>query len=106
MSAARKALSNISIYAGLLGAGDVICQQLEKEAEKLRGDSTVDKWDPKRTAILLAGGVPTGIWAHVWYGYLDRRFPGTSAGTILKKVLADQTIFTPIFYLTFFTSKL
>ena len=108
MAAVRKALSNISLFVGLLGAGDVICQQLEQKSANNNDDAikTVDKWNPKRTATIAAGGIPTAILVHFWYGFLDRRLPGITKRTIFKKVLADQTICAPFFYLTFFICNL
>ncbi|XP_046993725.1 mpv17-like protein [Schistocerca americana] len=41
---------------------------------------------------------------YYWYRWLDRRFVGTAAATVLKKMLLDQFVLTPPLLVAFYVS--
>lgn len=53
---------------------------------------------------MAISGMSVGIICHHWYRFLDGRLPGKTIGLVLKKVLIDQIICSPlcigIFFLT------
>jgi protein Mpv17 len=44
-----------------------------------------------------------GPTLHYWYRWLGIRFPGTSMGSVAKRVFTDEFIFTPLYYPVFLT---
>lgn len=44
--------------------------------------------------MMIAGSV-FGILGHVWYTFLDKRFPGTTVKIVLKKLLMEMAIGPP-----------
>ena len=41
-------------------------------------------------------GLTSGFLCHFWYNYLDRFLPGSTLRIVVKKVLIDQTVFSPV----------
>ncbi|XP_032667867.1 PXMP2/4 family protein 4 [Odontomachus brunneus] len=82
-----------------------ICEILDLVDEKNDAAvrSTVYNWPQlKRYAVygcLLAGPV-----LHGWYKWLDTFYSGKSTRIVLKKLFADQFVFTPPLIVLFFTS--
>lgn len=54
---------------------------------------------------MFAIGFALGPMTHVWYGYLDRLFPGKTRGHIVRKILLDQMFGAPTFSFTFIVGK-
>lgn len=79
-----------------MGLGDAMQQTIEKSQKKKRS------YDWQRVAHMAAVGLVLGPVVHYWYGSLDRWLPGTQRRTIVKKVLADQLVASPVFLLIFF----
>ncbi|XP_055586639.1 mpv17-like protein 2 [Uranotaenia lowii] len=88
--------TNVGISLTLSGVGDII----EQHYEIYSGD--METWDRKRTRQMSISGFTVGIFCHHWYNFMDRRFPGRTVQTVLKKVLIDQTVASPINILIFF----
>lgn len=90
--------TNVGISISLSGTGDV----LEQHYEILKDDW--DKWSFIRTRNMAISGMSIGIVCHYWYNFLDARMARRTIGTVLKKVLVDQVICSPlcigIFFLT------
>ena len=42
---------------------------------------------------------------HNWYIFLDKILPGTSVGTVTKKVLVDILVMGPVFLVSFYTGR-
>ena len=57
------------------------------------------------SARLISLGAVVGPINHYWYAGLDKFLTGNSAQTVVKKILLDQTIASPIFAFTFFMGK-
>jgi len=73
--------------------GDVIYQVVEKKPE----------WDYKRMCrMAIFGGAVFGPAGHYWYHLLETKLPGTTKREVFLKVLADQAVFAPPFYASFF----
>lgn len=89
-------LTNVTISANLSGLGDV----LEQHYEILTGDIT--QYEPKRTVNMSASGATVGVLCHFWYQFLDSRLPGKSLGIVVKKIIVDQFIGSPLCIATFF----
>ena len=91
------------ITSGVIaGSGDLICQGIIERRQDHPRDCW---WDPVRTArFCFLGTVLIAPAIHGWYGVLNRFLPGTDLGTIGKRLLLDQFMFTPLFVPTFMTS--
>lgn len=88
-------LTNTAIAVGFMGAGDAIQQILEK---KLGDEKPFDK---KRTRNMMGGGLVFGPLGHVWYSFLDRRFPGAKTLTVAKKLGCEMAIGPPLILVIF-----
>lgn len=44
----------------------------------------------------LSFGLTSGVLCHYWYNYLDRFFPGKGIKIVIKKIITDQVLFSPI----------
>lgn len=51
---------------------------------------------------MAISGMSVGIVCHYWYRFLDARLPGKTIGTVLKKVIFDQLICSPLYIGIFF----
>ncbi|XP_063235875.1 mpv17-like protein 2 [Bacillus rossius redtenbacheri] len=91
-------ITNVGISVTLSGTGDVIQQHYEILRDR---DVT---WDKTRTFNMSASGLTVGIVCHHLYKYLDRTFPGRAVSTVLKKVLIDQLVSSPLCIGTFFAT--
>ena len=84
--------------AFISGAGDMAAQLAIEKKETL---------DTKRFAIFTTlGGFLVAPALHNWYNALNRNFPGSSFVPIVKRILADQILFAPIFLPVFMGSML
>lgn len=90
--------TNVTISISLSSLGDCIEQSYEiytKEQEK---------FSPKRTMHMAFSGGALGILCHHWYKILDRFIIGKTFDMVMKKLLLDQLVFSPIMIMTFFGS--
>ena len=79
-------LVNIGISVGLSGLGDFAQQKYE-----------VKSWSPRRTFHMsVSFGLTSGVLCHFWYNFLDKIHPGRGIKIVIKKILVDQVIFSPI----------
>ncbi|XP_043483661.1 mpv17-like protein 2 isoform X1 [Leptopilina heterotoma] len=90
--------TNVAISISLSATGDF----LEQHYEILKGEWK--KFCAKRTAHMALSGMSVGIICHYWYRFLDSRLPGKTIGTVIRKVVIDQFICSPLcigmFFLT------
>ncbi|XP_017462692.1 PREDICTED: mpv17-like protein 2 [Rhagoletis zephyria] len=89
-------ITNVSISLGLSTAGDL----LEQHYEIYRGD--IKEWDQRRTANMGISGMGVGAICHYWYKFLDSRMPGRTIGIVMKKIVLDQFICSPLYISAFF----
>ncbi|XP_031826199.1 mpv17-like protein 2 isoform X2 [Nomia melanderi] len=88
--------TNVAISISLSATGDV----LEQHYEILKGEW--DKFSTKRTKNMAISGMSVGIICHYWYKYLDVKLPGRTIDIVLKKVVIDQLICSPLYITMFF----
>lgn len=91
-------LTNISISTFLSGAGDVLQQRYQLTSGGL------SSFNRGRTCRMSAAGGVTGVICHYWYIWLDRVLMGHSPAIVLRKVLLDQLVFSPVFIVSFLAS--
>jgi len=90
-------LTNTVTSVAIFGAGDIIMQTMEQSSSKKI------EYDFKRTGRMLVFASVLGAPQHFWYMALDRFIvKGVRSRVVMKKVLADQLILAPSFYVLFF----
>ncbi|GMF19089.1 unnamed protein product [Phytophthora lilii] len=89
----------------LFGLGDRIAQRIEN-SETTDGDriDAEDRHGLQRTARMMVwGGILFAPVGHAWYNFLEKTVRGKGTASIVKKIAADQLIFSPPLSLAFFT---
>ncbi|XP_043492279.1 mpv17-like protein 2 [Polistes fuscatus] len=90
--------TNVAVSISLSAVGDII----EQHYEIIKGQW--EKWSPSRTRNMAVSGMSIGIVCHYWYKYLDSKLSGRTSKIVLKKVIIDQLIGSPLcigmFFLT------
>uniref|UniRef100_A0A8C9VHY0 MPV17 mitochondrial inner membrane protein like n=1 Tax=Scleropages formosus TaxID=113540 RepID=A0A8C9VHY0_SCLFO len=87
-------LANVTLYGCLFAGGDFAHQCV---AQRDRID-----WRHTRDVALVAVAFH-GNFNYFWQRGLERRFPGKSMGMVLRKLLLDQTIASPVATTVFYT---
>ncbi len=90
--------TNACIAVSFSGLGDLIEQTYEIQV------GNQNNWDMVRTLKLASTGLPIGLVCHAWYIILDRYMPVRNAKSLVKKILLDQFIASPIYICLFFTT--
>lgn len=90
--------TNVCISITLSSVGDTLEQQYEILTDDL------DAYSARRTGHMALSGATVGVVCHYWYKWLDQRMPGRSLGVVMKKVLWDQLVCSPIVISTFFVT--
>uniref|UniRef100_G3UNH6 MPV17 mitochondrial inner membrane protein like 2 n=1 Tax=Loxodonta africana TaxID=9785 RepID=G3UNH6_LOXAF len=83
----------------LMAAGDGVRQSWEIRARPGQ------RFNLRRSASMFAMGCSMGPFLHYWYLWLDRLLPASglrSLPTILRKVLVDQLVATPVLGVWYF----
>ncbi|CAO1437976.1 unnamed protein product [Diamesa tonsa] len=91
-------LTNCAISISLSSVGDCIEQQYEIYKKEQ------DQFDKRRNFNMATSGMVVGVFCHHWYKILDRRMPGRTFQNVIKKVLIDQAIASPIVIFLFFAT--
>ncbi|KAI9563711.1 hypothetical protein GHT06_011175 [Daphnia sinensis] len=86
----------------LLAAGDLIQQTIEHSKTSGGKKKNKERYDWKRSGRMMAIGLTLGLPHHFWYKFLDHAIPGASLLCVGKKILLDQTIFSPFNNVSFF----
>ncbi|KAG7211390.1 hypothetical protein KM043_010678 [Ampulex compressa] len=73
---------------------------MEQHYEILKGEW--EKWSLNRTRNMAVSGMSIGVICHYWYRYLDTRLPGRTLSTVMKKVIIDQLVCSPLCISVFF----
>ncbi|XP_056199312.1 protein Mpv17 isoform X1 [Falco biarmicus] len=81
----------VLVTGALMGAGDMIAQQLV-ERRGLRGHN-----GPRTLKMMAIGFCFVGPVVGSWYKILDRLIPGTTKVVAVKKMVLDQGAFAPCF---------
>jgi len=102
-----------SVTCGILSfTGDIIAQTIEHKysMNNNNNNSQLNTWrilsriDMGRTLRFTSFGfLIFGPSAHYWYRFLDKLFPKPTTQSLLSKVLADQTLFTPVAIVSVFS---
>ncbi|RLN86816.1 hypothetical protein BBJ28_00018463 [Nothophytophthora sp. Chile5] len=90
--------------AVLFGLGDRIAQKIEGAERDDREDDTGDRHGLARTArMMIWGGLIFAPIGHAWYNFLEKAVRGKHTAAVVKKIAADQLMFSPPLSLAFFT---
>ncbi|KAA0705555.1 Mpv17-like protein [Triplophysa tibetana] len=87
-------ITNVTLYGCLFAGGDFAHQCLAQRDE-------ID-WRHTRNVAIVALSFQ-GNFNYFWLRALERRFPGRSAGMIIRKLLVDQTFASPLATSVFYT---
>lgn len=90
--------TNIMISMGSSSCGDLIQQSYEIIKKKLV------HFDFQRTAQMAFSGFTAGVICHHWYLVLDRFIVGRTIYMVIKKLIMDQCICSPVVILSFFAT--
>ncbi|XP_063363654.1 mpv17-like protein 2 isoform X1 [Cydia amplana] len=90
--------TNVTISLSLSALGDIAEQSYELYCKEL------ECYDAKRTLHMACSGVAVGVLCHHWYKVLDKFIVGKTFDMVVKKLILDQFIFSPIMIVTFFGS--
>jgi len=96
-------LTNTVGCSFLMSLGDCAQQKIERVYDKKRSPEKNRSHDWFRTGRMFTMGFVLGPMAHFWYSWLDRRIPIKSGKAVIKKILYDQSIASPLFSFTFIT---
>lgn len=103
--------TNVCISMSLSAAGDMMEQHYQilfgemkeydtrrsvKMVNLVRGSHIARPIYTTKLSLQGCSGITVGVACHYWYKFIDRRLPGRSIGLVLKKVLWDQVIGSPI----------
>ncbi|GAB0097192.1 mpv17-like protein 2 [Sergentomyia squamirostris] len=88
--------TNVAISMTLSATGDM----LEQHYQKVFGEHP--RWDRKRSVKMGVTGVTVGVVCHYWYNFIDSFLPGRTLRLVLKKVILDQIIGSPLVISTMF----
>ncbi|CAB3220100.1 unnamed protein product [Arctia plantaginis] len=90
--------TNVTISVSLSALGDSIEQAYERYTGHESG------FNGKRTLHMAFSGAAVGVLCHNWYKILDKMIVGKTVDMVIKKLMLDQLIFSPIMLVTFFGS--
>ncbi|KAH3772575.1 mpv17-like protein 2 [Dreissena polymorpha] len=82
--------TNTAISVVMSCTGD----SLQQHYQILQGEMT--QWDLQRMHDVGFTGLVIGPFCHLWYLMLDRWFPGRTIGIVMKKLVVDQFVCSPI----------
>lgn len=92
------------VSAGLVAAVGDVGSQMVLNGGKNPNSTLLERVQLDRTARFVFMNVfMVGPTLHYWYRWLGIRFPGTSVGSVAKRVFTDEFIFTPLYYPVFLT---
>ncbi|MBN3320976.1 MP17L protein, partial [Atractosteus spatula] len=87
-------ITNVTLYGCLFAGGDLVHQCLTHR----------DGLDWRRTRnVAVVAFSFHGNFNYLWMRALERRFPGRSARMVLRKLLLDQTVASPVATSVFYT---
>jgi len=96
-------IANSTVYGSMCVGAEFSQQILTKRIlNKTEPPEPIDKDVIGRYAIV--GTLVSPNILYFWYKWLDKAFIGTGAKMVVKKMLIDQFIMTPPFYVVFFVT--
>lgn len=90
--------TNVLLSIGISSTGDILEQSYELHLKE------IDYINFKRTAHMAFSGCTAGILCHHWYQILDKVITGRTFDMVIKKLLLDQFICSPVIILSFFAT--
>ncbi|XP_055013871.1 bMERB domain-containing protein 1 isoform X1 [Boleophthalmus pectinirostris] len=87
-------VTNVTLYGCLYAGGDFMHQSLSR--------SDQINWTQTRNVAIVAFSFH-GNFNFFWMRFLERTFPGNSAGMVLRKLALDQTTAAPLATSVFYT---
>ncbi|XP_072947520.1 mpv17-like protein 2 [Epargyreus clarus] len=90
--------TNVLLSIGISTAGDIMEQCYEWHVRD------IDSFDTHRTGQMAVSGCTAGIICHNWYNFLDKVIIGRTFDMVIKKLLLDQFICSPVVILSFFAT--
>lgn len=84
-------VTNVSITVGLSCTGDFLQQRYQIKTKETKAMNLT------RSQHVAASGLVIGPFCHYWYLFLDKWLPGKTVKIVLKKVIVDQLICSPIY---------
>ncbi|XP_045495764.1 mpv17-like protein 2 [Colias croceus] len=90
--------TNVFLSIGISTTGDFLEQCFELYTKE------IDKLDHARTAQMAFSGLTAGVICHNWYIFLDKIIIGRTFDMVIKKLLLDQFICSPIVIMSFFAT--
>ncbi|CAK1586041.1 unnamed protein product [Parnassius mnemosyne] len=90
--------TNVLLSMTISTVGDV----LEQSYEIFKKD--LQTYDFRRTSQMALSGSTSGIICHHWYNFLDKIIIGRSIHNVIKKLLLDQFICSPLIIVSFFAT--
>ncbi|XP_028843723.1 mpv17-like protein [Denticeps clupeoides] len=87
-------VANVALYGCLFAGGDFAHQRISQREEM--------DWRHTRNVAVVAFCFH-GNFNYFWLRALERRFPGRSAGMILRKLILDQSFASPLATSVFYT---
>jgi len=104
-------LTQACTAGSLFGAGDGICQTIERTQERRKNKGkeqqqvAVTPWDWLRILrMATVGFVVVGPACHYWYKVLDKYIPSKQPLQVAKKIFIDEFMFGPVYLGAFFVS--
>lgn len=90
--------TNVTLSTVISLCGDLVEQCYEYHIKE------VEKIDVERTAHMAFSGSVAGVICHNWYIFLDKIIIGRSLDMVVKKLMLDQFICSPIIIMSFFAT--
>uniref|UniRef100_A0A7G3AK46 Uncharacterized protein n=1 Tax=Lutzomyia longipalpis TaxID=7200 RepID=A0A7G3AK46_LUTLO len=90
--------TNVAISMTLSATGDMLEQQYQKKFGQH------PRWDRQRSLRMGVTGITVGVVCHYWYNFIDNFLPGRTLRLVLKKVVLDQMIGSPLVISTLFVT--
>lgn len=90
--------TNVMLSASISLCGDVLEQSYEYHTQ------AIEKYDYLRTAHMSFSGSVAGVICHNWYIFLDKIIVGRTFDMVMKKLMLDQFICSPVIIMSFFAT--
>lgn len=87
-------MTDVFIGGSFMMLSDAIAQRINHSSHSVAAKEF--NWDKSRIVHLGYFGSFSAFYQHFFYKWLDRRLPGASSLTVVKKVCADELIIAPI----------